>query len=144
MTHGKRRQKPILGDKGLTFQSDGSVVFVRSQPCNLQPTLQRSAAIHADLPMPVLCLHGWHFWTIPGFPPVLTGHILHHAKKEVAHCLRLGRNVGNSFREAQAPFFWLIGEQMDPALPPSRPQQLRQLNAAVHRLAFTRNLTFMF
>lgn len=95
--HGKRRQKPILGDKGLTFQSDGSVVFVRSQPCNLQPTLQRSEVIHANLPMLVLCLHAWHFWTIPGFPPALTGHILHHAKKGVTHRLRLGENTDNCF-----------------------------------------------
>ena len=63
----KKTTKAYLSDKGLTFQSDGSVVFVRSQPCNLQPTLQRSEAIHADFPMPVLCLHAWHFWTIPGF-----------------------------------------------------------------------------
>lgn len=48
---GTRRQKPILGDKGLTFPRDGSVVFVRSQPCSLQPTLQHSEATHADLPM---------------------------------------------------------------------------------------------
>lgn len=103
--HGKRRQKTILGDKGLTFQSDGSVVCVRSQPHNLQPTLQRSKVIHADLPMTVLCLNAWHSWTIPEFPPVLTRHILHHAKESVTHCFRLGGNADNCFWEAKPQYF---------------------------------------
>lgn len=105
ITHGERRQKTILGDKGLTFQSDGSVVCVRSQPCHLQPTLQSSKAIHADLPMTVLCLHAWHSLTIPEFPPALTRHILHHAKKRVTHRFGLGGNADNCFWDANPQHF---------------------------------------
>jgi len=32
---GKRRQKPILGNKGPTFQNDESVAFARNQPLNV-------------------------------------------------------------------------------------------------------------
>lgn len=90
-----------------------------------------------------LCLRAWHFWAIPGLPPVLTVHILRHAKKGVTHCLGQGETQIIVF-EKQQTRFWLVGEQLDPALPSSRPQQLHELNAAACCLVFVRNLTFRF
>lgn len=121
----EKRQKTILGDKGLTFQSDRSVVCVRSQPCNLQPTLQHSKAIPVDLPMTVLCLHAWHSWTIPEFPPVLTRHIPHRAKERVTHCFRLGGNADNYFWEANPQYFSIFLAHGGAAWPCSHTHQTR-------------------